>query len=198
MQHWNDKVSDYLTNHTRHNDPLLLEMEARGAKENFPIIGPQVGPWLHFFTKLIKAQHIYELGSGFGYSTWYFAKAIEENGGGTVTHTVWDADLSKEARGWLDRAGLLPQCNFIVSEAVLALGDAKPGLDLIFMDIDKEGYVRKVVVDLLTEKDLEKAVSDIINNVVEEIRNVSPAEQKNKTEDIKIVVEGMMSAMGAT
>lgn len=150
MQHWNEQVSAYLTDHTRINDPLLLEMEARGAKENFPIIGPQVGPWLYFFAKLIKAQHIFELGSGFGYSTWYFAKAVKENGGGTVTHTVWDADLSKEARVWLERAGLLPQCHFLVSEAVLALTDAKPGLDLIFMDIDKEGYVG--AVDVIEKK----------------------------------------------
>lgn len=163
MQHWNEQVSAYLTDHTRINDPLLLEMEKRGAKENFPIIGPQVGPWLYFFAKLTNAKHIYELGSGFGYSTWYFAKAVKENGGGTVTHTVWDADLSKEARVWLDRAGLLPQCQFIVSEAVLALTEAKPGLDLIFMDIDKEGYVGAVEV---IEKKLRPGGLLLTDNVI--------------------------------
>ena len=43
-------VADYIEANTRFDDPLLTEMEARALRENFPIIGPHVGPWLLFFT----------------------------------------------------------------------------------------------------------------------------------------------------
>jgi caffeoyl-CoA O-methyltransferase len=146
IEKWPEAVYDYILGHTRLDDPLLREMEARGARDGFPIIGPLVGPWLYLLSRLLGAKRIFEMGSGFGYSTWYFAKALKDNGGGTVSHVVWDEKLSKEARGWLQQAGLLQYCDFQVSEAVLALNGTQSGLDLIFMDIDKEGYLTALQV----------------------------------------------------
>jgi len=146
MEHWPQEIYDYIKQQTRFDDPVLNEMEERGRREGFPIIGPLVGPWLYFFACLIKARRIIELGSGFGYSTWYFAKALHDMDGGIVTHTVWDDALSRDARANLENAGLLHHCEFIVSEAVLALTTVEPGIDLIFMDIDKEGYTAALTV----------------------------------------------------
>ena len=140
MQRWSDAIYDYIRDNSRFDDPLLRKMEARAQHDGFPIIGPLVGPWLYLFARLTGAKRIFELGSGFGYSTWYFASALRDNGGGEVVHTVWDAELSQEAQIWLERASLLSCCDFQVSESILALESAKPGIDIIFMDIDKEGY----------------------------------------------------------
>lgn len=140
MEHWPQEIYSYITEHSRFDDPLLQEMEERARASNFPIIGPLVGPWLYLFTQLTGARHVFEMGSGFGYSTWYFAKALEESGG-QVVHTVWEEDLSAEAKVWLERADLLKCCDFEVSESTLALESAQPGIDIIFMDIDKEGYM---------------------------------------------------------
>jgi len=137
---WPEEIYSYITEHTQFDDALLREMEKRAEGDGFPIIGPLVGPWLYFLSVVSRASRIYEMGSGYGYSTWYFARALADMGGGTVTHVVWDEELSAEARGWLERAGLLPCCEFIVSEAVLALSSEKPGFDLVFLDIDKEAY----------------------------------------------------------
>jgi caffeoyl-CoA O-methyltransferase len=139
-EHWPETVYDYILSHTRIEDPLLRRMEERAGRDNFPIIGPLVGPWLYTFTLLSNAKRVFEMGSGYGYSTWYFAKALQELGGGVVSHVVWDEVLSKEARGWMEQAGLTARCDFQVSEAVLALSGTAPGLDLIFMDIDKVSY----------------------------------------------------------
>jgi caffeoyl-CoA O-methyltransferase len=149
-EQWPEAVYDYILGHTRMDDPLLLQLEARGVRDGFPIIGPLVGPWLYLLARLCGAKRIFEMGSGFGYSTWYFAKALHDSGGGTVSHVVWDDALSKEARGWMQQAGLLQYCDFQVSEAVLALTGAKPGLDVIFLDIDKEGY--PAALDVIEEK----------------------------------------------
>jgi len=140
MERWPEEIYEYITELTRFEDLQLVAMEERAKQHSFPIIGPLIGPWLYFFARLIKAHRIYELGAGYGYSTFYFACALRDNGGGTVTHTVWDDELSQEAREWMQSAGLLRYCAFEVSESVLALSGAPPGIDIIFMDIDKEGY----------------------------------------------------------
>lgn len=149
------QIASYIEAATRFDDPLLSEMEQRAERERFPIIGPLVGPWLHFFTRLIGARKVYELGSGYGYSTWFFAKAVQQNlaqlgGSGEVVHTVWDAQLSADARDNMRRAGFGDLVRFIEGEALAALTAEQPGWDLIFMDIDKEGYPR--ALPLIEEK----------------------------------------------
>lgn len=140
MERWPEPVYDYIERLTRFDDPLLAEMEERAARDGFPIVGSQIGPWLYMLTRLTGAKRVFEMGSGFGYSTWFFATALRDSGGGTVTHTVWDQELSREAQQWLERAGLSTYCDFQVSEAVLALTSESEPLDIIFLDIDKEMY----------------------------------------------------------
>jgi predicted O-methyltransferase YrrM len=115
-------------------------MERAARKTHFPIIGPAVGQLCYLLTKAIGARRVFELGSGFGYSTAWFARAVQENGGGEVHHVVWDEDLSNRARGHLDALGLRDQVRYTVGEAVDALRGAEGQFDLIFCDIDKEGY----------------------------------------------------------
>jgi caffeoyl-CoA O-methyltransferase len=87
-----------------------------------------------------RARNVFELGSGFGYSTAWFALAVQENGGGIVDHVVWDEGLSRKARGYLSDLGFEDIIRFTVGEAVNALREAKGKYDLIFSDIDKVGY----------------------------------------------------------
>ena len=121
-------------------DPELLAMEEQARAMHFPIIGPACGHLCYQVARMTGARRIFELGSGFGYSTAWFARAVRENGGGVVHHTVWDADLSRQARRHLAAMNLADLVGFHESEAVAAL-TAQPGpFDLIFSDIDKEGY----------------------------------------------------------
>lgn len=120
--------------------PELAAMEAEAARTNFPIIGPASGQFCYLLTRLVGARSVFELGSGFGYSTAWFARAVLENGGGTVHHTVWDQALSSRARGHLRALGLAEIIHYRVGEAVQALQDAPGPFDVIFNDIDKAGY----------------------------------------------------------
>src|SRR5688572_32146265 len=83
----------------------MRAMEERAAKENFPIIGPAAGHFCYLVARMIGARSVFELGSGYGYSTAWFARAVQENGGGTVHHTVREAELSRQAREHLDHLG---------------------------------------------------------------------------------------------
>ena len=63
-----------------------------------------------------------------------------ENGGGTVHHVVWDEALSAKARDYLGALGLAANVQFHVGEAVAALRQMSGPIDLVFNDIDKQGY----------------------------------------------------------
>jgi predicted O-methyltransferase YrrM len=121
-------------------EPELLLMERQALASGFPIIGPASGHFCYLMARMIAARRIFELGSGFGYSTAWFAKAVHENGGGEVHHVVWDEALSHDARGSLDRLGYGQIVRYQVGEAVHALREATGPFDLIFLDIDKHGY----------------------------------------------------------
>ena len=115
-------------------------MEAEAARTSFPIIGPAAGHFCYLMTRVLGARSVFELGSGFGYSTAWFARGVQENGGGVVHHAVKDADLSARARKHLARLGLSDLVEFHIGEAVAALRDAAGPFDLIFNDIDKADY----------------------------------------------------------
>jgi len=63
-----------------------------------------------------------------------------ENGGGTVHHVVWDEELSQRASRHLRALGFDDTVRYHIGEAVQTLREARGPFDLIFNDIDKEGY----------------------------------------------------------
>ncbi|MCU0835969.1 MAG: O-methyltransferase [Chromatiaceae bacterium] len=120
--------------------PELVAMEEYARARGFPIIGPACGHLCYQIARLTGARRVFELGSGYGYSTAWFARAVRENGGGEVHHTVWDEALSRQAQGHLGALGLAELVRFHVAEAVSTLSQTTGPFDLIFSDIDKEGY----------------------------------------------------------
>ena len=134
------KVQDYLISLVPPREPEMQVMEEVAATSGFPIIGPAAGYFCYQIARMMGAKSVFELGSGYGYSTAWFARAVKENGGGLVHHTVWDAELSEKARGHLSRMGLEGMVAFHAAEAVEALRLQPGGFDLIFNDIDKQDY----------------------------------------------------------
>lgn len=120
--------------------PVLQEMEDYARSARFPIVGPVVGQMFYVLTRLRGARRVFELGSGFGYSTAWFAMGVRDNGGGEVFHVVWDKRLSEAAREYLGRLGLADLVRFKIREAVEELRQTQGQFDVIFSDIDKEGY----------------------------------------------------------
>jgi predicted O-methyltransferase YrrM len=118
----------------------MLQMEQRARDTAFPIIGPAAGHFCYLVARMIRARRVFELGSGYGYSTAWFARAVRENGGGEVWHTVWDEALSHDARRYLDALGFTDLVRFAMGESVERLRQADGPFDLIFNDIDKAGY----------------------------------------------------------
>ncbi len=130
--------------------PEMVAMEAHAKEVDFPIIGPAAGHLCYLIARMIGARRIFELGSGYGYSTAWFARAVVENGGGTVYHVVWDDALSRRARKHLAALGFDGMIEYRVGEAVQTLRETDGPFDLIFNDINKEGYPASLPV--ITDK----------------------------------------------
>lgn len=135
-----ERVTDYLDTLVPSRPAELQRMERLAKRTNFPIIGPAVGHLCYLLTRLTGAQRVFELGSGFGYSTAWFARAVKENGGGVVHHVVWDDRLSARARTHLAALNLDDVVRYTVGEAVDALRAQNAEFDVIFNDIDKHQY----------------------------------------------------------
>lgn len=131
-------IERYLLRMQLAEDPVLAEMERVGEERGFPIVGPLVGRLLEQYARSIGAASVFEMGSGFGYSTAWFARAVGPKG--RVVHTETDPELQREAQDWLRKAGLLKRAEFRLGDANALLAKDKGPYDVVFIDIDKEGY----------------------------------------------------------
>src|SRR6266542_2116828 len=132
-------VEDYIRGLlARHDEPVLLEMEAEGKERGFPIVGRMVGVVLELLARSIGARRVFELGSGFGYSGYWFARALGP--GGELHLTDGDPENERKARDYLGRAGLWDAVTYHVGDAVTALKDTPGEFDIVYCDIDKDGY----------------------------------------------------------
>ena len=134
------EIQDFLAGLVPEREPEMQIMEDYAEKTGFNIIGPASGYMCYLIARLIGAQSVFELGSGYGYSTAWFAKAVKENGGGVVHHVVWDEKLSDMAARHLAKLGFEGMIQYHVAEAVVTLEETPGPFDLIFCDIDKQGY----------------------------------------------------------
>ena len=176
------KVQKYLISLVPQREPEMQAMETYGDKTGFPIIGPAAGYMCYQTARMIGARNVFELGSGYGYSTAWFAKAVKENGGGKVHHVVWDEKLSEKARVHLSRLGYDELIEYHVTEAVSKLQSTPGSFDLIFTDIDKEGYPASL--PLVKEK-LRNGGVLIIDNMLWSGRIFDPKDHSKETAAIR-------------
>ena len=121
-------------------DKLLLTLEEEAQQENIPIVGPVVGELLFILARAIQARQILELGTATGYSTIYLARGCEPQNGKVVTLES-DPVMAARARANFAQAGLGERVEVREGEALLLMDEMTKPFDLIFLDIDKEGYL---------------------------------------------------------
>ena len=135
----NPQVESYMRSRLdRYDEPVLLEMEAEGKERGFPIIGRLCGVALELHARAVGARRVFELGSGFGYSAYWFSRAVGD--GGEVHGTDGDPANEAKALGYLGRAGFGDRIRWHVGDAVTSFGAVDGDFDVVFCDIDKPGY----------------------------------------------------------
>jgi predicted O-methyltransferase YrrM len=184
-------IASYLDDLVPQRPAELKDMERIAEATKFPIIGPASGQLCYLVARLIGARRIFELGSGYGYSTAWFARAVRENGGGEVHHVVWDEDLSKRARAHLERLGYTDLVRYHVAEAVETLRATDGPFDLIFNDINKRDYPASI--DAIQPK-LRRGGALIIDNMLWSGRILDPADQSPDTEGVRAVTRRVLES----
>jgi len=123
-------------------------MEEFAKVEGIPIVGRQVGRLLYQLAITISAKRVFELGSAFGYSAYWFAKAVGSEG------RVYFTDLSKNnvelALDFIKNVGFEDRIDINLGDGSLILDEVSGEFDIIFNDIEKEDYPK--VIDKAYDK----------------------------------------------
>lgn len=113
-------------------------MEQLARDQSIPIVGRQVGSFLYQQAITINAKRVFELGSAFGYSAYWFARAVGSEG------EVHFTDLSKDnialAHDFIERMGYQDIIRVHEGDGALILDEVPGEFDIIFNDIEKEDY----------------------------------------------------------
>jgi predicted O-methyltransferase YrrM len=130
-------IEHYLMSLSSEDDEQVLIMESHARKHDFPIVDRLVGRLLFLIAKLKTPGLVVELGSGFGYSAYWFAKALEK---GKVILTDKNQSNIDYAREIFQKTGLIERAELRRGDAVeIALEYSS--IDVLFIDIEKYEYL---------------------------------------------------------
>lgn len=132
-------IDEYLGTRFWSEDQLLRDLQADIAARAPRInISPQAGAVLATLTHAVRATRILEIGTLFGYSGIWMARALPENG---HLDTLEISPVHAEAaREWFARAGLADKVTAHLGDARETLARLSPAYDMVFIDADKESY----------------------------------------------------------
>ena len=134
-----EPVENYLNDLAAPDDePVLLEMEELARERGFPIVGRLCGKFLEVLARAINARRIFELGSGYGYSAYWFSRSTGPEG--EIHLTDGDPDNERRALDFLRRAGLDGPVTYHVGDALTSMKTVDGDFDIVYCDIDKDGY----------------------------------------------------------
>jgi len=119
-------------------DEVIEAMGAQAREEGFPYVGPAVGGWLAMLARFSDAERVFEFGSGFGYSAYWFARELPEDG--QVVLTEIDEGELDQAREYLDRGGLADRAAFEHGDAIETVERYDGPFDVVLIDCQKERY----------------------------------------------------------
>ena len=156
-----NEIHEYLHKVCPVRHPVLQEMERHAEENGFPIIGPLVGRYLYQTATILKARRIMELGSGYGYSAFWFSLAVK--GKGKIVMTDGNRGNKRKAIDFFKRAGLQSQFDFRVGNALNTLKRQEGPFDIILNDIDKIDYPK--TIDLVAPR-LRKGGVFITDNII--------------------------------
>jgi predicted O-methyltransferase YrrM len=132
-------IEDYLRDLAAPTDtPVLLEMERLAEERAFPIIGRLCGLFLKTLALSVGARRVFEFGSGFGYSAYWFASAVGP--GGRVICSEGDPANAGLARQFLEPAGLWDRLEYRTGLAQEIFRSTYEDFDICYNDVDKGDY----------------------------------------------------------
>jgi len=119
-------------------DEIIEQMDERADREGFPTVGPAVGGWLRLLARAVDAERVFEFGSGYGYSAYWVAPALPEDG--EIVLTEIDRDELDDARENLAAGGFADRAHFEHGDAIATVDAYDGPFDLVLIDNEKDRY----------------------------------------------------------
>ena len=143
MNFISDDIMNYATDHSE-SEPILLKNLYR--ETNLKVLNPRMisssfqGRLLSFLSKLINPKYILEVGTFTGYSSLCLCEGLKKSG---VIHTIdRNEELSKIQRKYFNKSVYKNQIVQHLGNAINIIPKLNFNFDLIFIDADKENYIK--------------------------------------------------------
>ena len=143
MDFSNKEIYNYIDNHSSNESDILYELRRETELKCLnPIMlsGKIQGNFLAIISKLIKPFNVLEIGTYTGYSTLCIAEGLNPAG---MIHTIdKNEELLQIQNKYFEKSGLKNQIRQYTGNALTIIPKLKIEFDLIFLDADKENYVK--------------------------------------------------------
>ena len=143
MDFSNKEIYNYIDNHSSDESDFLYELRRETELKCLnPIMlsGKIQGNFLAIISKLIKPFNVLEIGTYTGYSTLCIAKGLSPAG---MIHTIdKNEELLQIQNKYFEKSGLRNQIKQYTGDALAIIPKLKFDFDMVFLDADKENYVK--------------------------------------------------------
>ena len=138
---------DYLERVHPTLDAVATELENVGRSQSIPIVDRETGRFLSVLVSALQPQNILEIGTAYGYSTLWMARA--QGPKGKILTIDPDRERTALASGFFSRAGVAKQIEIVNRPALDVLPTlAKESFEFIFIDALKEEYPQYLAASL--------------------------------------------------
>ena len=143
MDFSNKEIYNYIDNHSSEESDILYELRRETELKCLnPIMlsGKIQGNFLAIISKLIKPFNVLEIGTYTGYSTLCIAEGLNPAG---MIHTIdKNEELLQIQNKYFEKSGLRNQIKQYTGDALAIIPKLKFDFDMVFLDADKENYVK--------------------------------------------------------
>ena len=143
MDFSNKEIYSYINNHSSNESDILYELRRETELKCLnPIMlsGKIQGNFLAIISKLIKPFNVLEIGTYTGYSTLCIAEGLNPKG---MIHTIdKNEELLQIQNKYFEKSGLRNQIKQYTGDALAIIPKLKFDFDMVFLDADKENYVK--------------------------------------------------------
>src|SRR3954453_4983602 len=165
------RIEEYVERWTTPHEELLHELSEETARElGSPqmLTGPVAGRFLEMLVWFGQPKRVLEIGTFSGHSALAMAAALPE--GGRIDACELDPERAAFAQRYFDRSAHGSKVTLHVGPALDTVNGLDGEFDLVFIDAEKEGYVRyyEAVLPRLTERGLIVADNTLANGRVVE------------------------------
>jgi predicted O-methyltransferase YrrM len=129
-------VERYLRDLRPERSEVMREMEELAERDSVPIVHWETGRLLAVLCRVLDPV-VLEVGTAIGYSTLHMAEQLER---GRVVTLERDSERVRQAREFLDRAGVAERVEIVEGDARETIEALDGPFDLLFVDATKSEY----------------------------------------------------------